>query len=140
MAISLFGAITLHLPASVGNSDSSRFHICEERNCFSEKTFPKEFKVADFRDEDIMLAFLKLIMFCFIELLTHFLPGLSFLKGVFSLFDSTYYRTISLISCNEGLKPTLHRALIQSANCFSFCSPIAIFCHIPPMFSPLLAF
>ena len=29
-----FRAITLHLPVSVGRPDSSRFHICEERNCF----------------------------------------------------------------------------------------------------------
>ena len=66
----------------------------------------------DFYAEDITLAFLKPV--------THFLPGLLFLKGVFSLFDSTNSHTISIISCNEGLKPTLNTILIQSANCFSF--------------------
>ena len=69
-----------------------------------------------------MLAFLKLILLHFIKPLIKFLPGLLFLKGVFSLLHSKYSRTISLISCNEGLKPTLHIVLIQS-----FCSPIAIF-------------
>ena len=88
LATSPFGAIILHLPASVGKPDSSRFHICEERN---------EFEAADFCTEDIMLVFFKLILLCFIKLLTHFLPGLLFLKGVLSLFDSTYSYTISLI-------------------------------------------
>ena len=82
--------------------------------------------VADFCAEDIMLAFFKLILLCFIKLLTHFLPGLLSLKGVLNLFDSTYSHTSPLILCNEGLKPTLHTVLIQS-DCFSFCSTIAIF-------------
>ena len=34
LANSPFGATTLHLPVSVGKPDLSRFHICEERNCF----------------------------------------------------------------------------------------------------------
>ena len=95
--------------------------------------------LADFCAEDIMLAFFKLILLCFIKLLTHFFPGLLSLKGVLNLFDSTYSHTIPLILCNEGLKPTLHTVLMQS-DCFSFCSTITIFFHIPPMFSPLLAF
>ena len=90
-----FGAITLHLSEAVGKPDSSRFHIFEERNYFSDITFSKVsqspetingFEAADFPAEDIMLAFFKLILLCFIKLLTHFLPGLLFLKGVLSLF------------------------------------------------------
>ena len=82
--------------------------------------------VADFCAEDLMLAFFKLILLCFIKLLTHFLPGLLSSKGVLNLFDSTYSHTIPLILCNEGLKPTLHTVLMQS-DCFSFCSTITIF-------------
>ena len=41
LATSRFGAITLHLPVSVGKPDLYRFHICEERNCFSDISFPK---------------------------------------------------------------------------------------------------
>ena len=41
LATSPFGAITLHLPASVGKPDSSKFHIYEERNCFSDITISK---------------------------------------------------------------------------------------------------
>ena len=37
----LFGASTLHLPPSVRKPDSSRFHICKTRNCFSDITFSK---------------------------------------------------------------------------------------------------
>ena len=88
LATSPFGAIILHLPASVGKPDSSRFHICEERNGF---------EVVDCCAEDIMLVFFELILLCFMKLLTHFLTGLLFLKGVVSLFDSTYSCTISLI-------------------------------------------
>ena len=36
-----FGASTLHLPPSVRKPDSSRFHICKTRNCFSDITFSK---------------------------------------------------------------------------------------------------
>ena len=71
LATSPFGAIILHLPASVGKPDSSRFHICEERNGF---------EVVYCRAEDIMLVFFELILLCFMKLLTHFLPGLLFLK------------------------------------------------------------
>ena len=59
LATSPFGAIILHLPASVGKPDSSRLHICEERNGF---------EAADFCTEDIMLVFFKLILLCFIKL------------------------------------------------------------------------
>ena len=104
LTTSPFGAIT-HLPASVGKSELPRIHICEETNFsfFSDITFtnisqnPKTingFEVADFRAENTILAFFKLILLRLMKLLTHILPGLLFLRGFFSLFDTIYSRTI----------------------------------------------
>ena len=41
LATSFFEAITLHLSASAGKPDLSRFHIYEERSYFSDITFSK---------------------------------------------------------------------------------------------------